>query len=80
MLDIFKISVIILFASQNAPLAQSVEQLTLNQWVLGSNPRRCTMKKARDTAVLRAFCFFDFQLDRTIYEGYVPKTCRRDSI
>ena len=26
----------------NAPLAQLVEQLTLNQWVLGSSPRRCT--------------------------------------
>ena len=26
----------------NAPLAQSVEQLTLNQWVLGSSPRWCT--------------------------------------
>ena len=25
-----------------APLAQMVEQLTLNQWVLGSNPRWCT--------------------------------------
>ena len=27
---------------RNAPLAQLVEQLTLNQWVLGSNPRWCT--------------------------------------
>ena len=26
----------------NAPLAQLVEQLTLNQWVRGSSPRRCT--------------------------------------
>ena len=26
-----------------APLAQLVEQLTLNQWVLGSSPRRRTM-------------------------------------
>ena len=25
-----------------APLAQMVEQLTLNQWVLGSSPRWCT--------------------------------------
>ena len=31
---------------KNAPLAQLVEQLTLNQWVLGSSPRWCT-KKAR---------------------------------
>ena len=27
---------------KNAPLAQLVEQLTLNQWVRGSSPRRCT--------------------------------------
>ena len=26
----------------HAPLAQLVEQLTLNQWVRGSSPRRCT--------------------------------------
>ena len=26
----------------HAPLAQLVEQLTLNQWVLGSSPRWCT--------------------------------------
>ena len=29
----------------NAPLAQLVEQLTLNQWVRGSSPRRCTITK-----------------------------------
>ena len=28
--------------SEYAPLAQLVEQLTLNQWVLGSSPCRCT--------------------------------------
>jgi hypothetical protein len=27
-----------------ASLAQLVEQLTLNQWVRGSNPRRCTIE------------------------------------
>ena len=27
---------------KHAPLAQLVEQLTLNQWVLGSSPRWCT--------------------------------------
>ena len=27
---------------RDAPLAQLVEQLTLNQWVRGSSPRRCT--------------------------------------
>ena len=30
---------------KNAPLAQLVEQLTLNQWVRGSSPRRCTNKQ-----------------------------------
>ena len=29
-----------------APLAQLVEQLTLNQWVLGSSPRWCTKNEA----------------------------------
>ncbi len=29
-------------SEQPAPLAQSAEQLTLNQWVLGSSPRGCT--------------------------------------
>ena len=28
-----------------APLAQLVEQLTLNQWALGSSPRWCTKMK-----------------------------------
>ena len=28
---------------EHAPLAQLVEQLTLNQWVPGSNPWRCTI-------------------------------------
>ena len=28
--------------SKYAPLAQLVEQLTLNQWVWGSSPQRCT--------------------------------------
>ena len=36
-----------------APLAQLVEQLTLNQWVPGSNPWRCTM-------IWMAFLFFCF--------------------
>ena len=30
--------------AQCAPLAQLVEQLTLNQWVLGSSPRWCTRR------------------------------------
>ena len=36
------ISVIISTPEGFAPLAQLVEQLTLNQWVRGSSPRRCT--------------------------------------
>src|SRR6478735_12697896 len=31
--------------ANRAPLAQSAEQLTLNQWVLGSSPRGCTTEK-----------------------------------
>ena len=32
-------------ALRNAPLAQLVEQLTLNQWALGSSPRWRTMAR-----------------------------------
>ena len=31
-----------------APLAQLVEQLTLNQWVLGSSPRWCTKREQNE--------------------------------
>ena len=31
-------------SGEYAPLAQLVEQLTLNQWVLGSSPRWCTFR------------------------------------
>ena len=41
----------IILTFRNAPLAQLVEQLTLNQWVPGSNPRRCT-KSGRCVAVI----------------------------
>ena len=34
-------------AHGSAPLAQLVEQLTLNQWVRGSSPRRCTTRKGK---------------------------------
>ena len=37
-----------------APLAQLVEQLTLNQWVLGSSPRWCT-KKGQQRKLLALF-------------------------
>src|SRR6185312_6552037 len=40
-----------------APLAQLAEQLTLNQWVSGSSPEGCTVKKARFAKANRAFCF-----------------------
>ena len=30
----------------HAPLAQLVEQLTLNQWAAGSSPSRCTKIKS----------------------------------
>ena len=33
-------------SGHDAPLAQLVEQLTLNQWVRGSSPRRCTIDEA----------------------------------
>ena len=32
------------YVELRAPLAQLVEQLTLNQWVLGSSPRWCTKR------------------------------------
>ena len=42
-----------------APLAQLVEQLTLNQWVLGSSPRGCTTKYlARSCGVFFIACFW----------------------
>ena len=34
------------YGSSYAPLAQLVEQLTLNQWAQGSSPWRCTNKRA----------------------------------
>ena len=46
---------------ESAPLAQLVEQLTLNQWAQGSSPWRCTRKKAFDyrykTIYQRLFLF-----------------------
>ena len=50
-------NVIIFKQSQFAPLAQLVEQLTLNQWVPGSNPWWCTKQKAPKQYVLGLFCF-----------------------
>ncbi len=42
---------------KNAPLAQLVEQLTLNQWVRGSSPRRCTKKANRSCQRHDLFAF-----------------------
>ena len=39
----------------HAPLAQLVEQLTLNQWAQGSSPWRCTRKMTQDRKILRHF-------------------------
>ena len=36
-------------SEKNALLAQLVEQLTLNQWVLGSSPRWCTKNSLTET-------------------------------
>ena len=48
---------IILPLRKNAPLAQLVEQLTLNQWVPGSNPWRCTIKRQETQRVSCLFIF-----------------------
>ena len=39
-----------------APLAQLVEQLTLNQWVLGSSPRWCTKRASNARCRLFSSC------------------------
>ena len=41
-----------------APLAQLVEQLTLNQWVLGSSPRWCTTKYLAQSCGVFFYCMF----------------------
>ena len=37
----------------SAPLAQLVEQLTLNQWVRGSSPRRCICFQETENALVK---------------------------
>ena len=47
------------YGSPYAPLAQLVEQLTLNQWAQGSSPWRCTTIKSElfsDRRRVRIFC------------------------
>ena len=41
----------------HAPLAQLVEQLTLNQWAAGSSPSRCTKNKIDSFDYRFYFCF-----------------------
>ena len=43
------------YGSPYAPLAQLVEQLTLNQWAQGSSPWRCTNKRASNLTIQRSF-------------------------
>ena len=43
------------YGSPYAPLAQLVEQLTLNQWAQGSSPWRCTNKRALNRMIRRSF-------------------------
>ena len=47
-------------SEMNALLAQLVEQLTLNQWVQGSSPWRCTTTKSELFPIGEGFGFFVF--------------------
>ena len=44
-----------LLIKHHAPLAQLVEQLTLNQWVQGSSPWRCISEYHKDSEILHKF-------------------------
>ena len=55
-----------------APLAQLVEQLTLNQWVQGSSPWRCTKEKA----VLVAAFFAPPTRTLAFFESWVLRSSR----
>ena len=57
-----------------APLAQLVEQLTLNQWVLGSSPRWCT--KVRVARNCSAFFIAIFQRGFNLVHHRVTRTAR----
>ena len=50
----------------NAPLAQMVEQLTLNQWAQGSSPWRCTNQKKALRESRSAFCHTTKQLSHLL--------------
>lgn len=51
-----------------APLAQLAEQLTLNQWARGSNPRRCTIVIQRLTEISGKSFFMPKRAKWDIYE------------
>ena len=63
-----------------APLAQLVEQLTLNQWVLGSSPRWCT--KECLTRKCRAFfcCSILRRHDLVHRQGYSNRAAARSAV
>ena len=57
-----------------APLAQLVEQLTLNQWVLGSSPRWCT--KECLTRKCEAFFYCSISRRYDLVHHRVTRTAR----
>ena len=50
-----------------APLAQMVEQLTLNQWVLGSSPRWCTTYQNSSKIIIHLTCSQESELASHLY-------------
>jgi hypothetical protein len=52
----------------SGPLAQLVEQLTLNQRVAGSNPARLTILKRGDTRIYKASISFLFSCPKIIFQ------------
>ena len=57
------------YGSPYAPLAQLVEQLTLNQWAQGSSPWRCTTKSTRQKCLVLFLLFFQ-KVKRLPPEGH----------
>ena len=56
---------------RDVPVAQLVEQLTLNQWVQGSNPCGDTEKTDLESVFFFIYC-------TTRFRGVVPKCSRRE--
>ncbi len=50
----------------NAPLAQMVEQLTLNQWAQGSSPWRCTKENREQSVHGFLFAIFLFNTVKSV--------------